>query len=365
MSSRPTRRRGNVVSASDPSAEETEDVDAVIARNLWKHHRMLPPDSKFKHNWDNMMLLFVLYTCTMVPLQLAFDDGEGFTYHDAHAVLDYLIDALFIVDIVINFRTTHYDDEHQIVLDARVVAKRYARGYFPLDLIASFPYELFFLATGESMEIDIFGVFKMPRLLRLPRAFRRLEQMSSAAIFRVMRLMGAFMMFAHWVACIWWMIGKAAYEIDDPHGTSWLRRLPYGSTALDTNTTVSPFDQQYLSSLYWSLTTLMKTPWVGPDTVAEKVYASFCVVFGAVLFATLLANVTAMVSSYDKYQAELRDRMTTLRNFSAFRRVPSALQRRMCALPPSPRARLPPPPRPPTAAPPIGAGTPTSTRTGA
>ena len=57
MSSRPTRRRGNVVSASDPSAEETEDVDAVIARNLWKHHRMLPPDSKFKHNWDNMMLL--------------------------------------------------------------------------------------------------------------------------------------------------------------------------------------------------------------------------------------------------------------------------------------------------------------------
>ena len=65
----------------------------MIARNLWKHHRMLPPDSKFKHNWDNVMLLFVLYTCTMVPLQLAFDDGEGFTYHDAHAVLDYLIDA--------------------------------------------------------------------------------------------------------------------------------------------------------------------------------------------------------------------------------------------------------------------------------
>ena len=136
---------------------------------------MLTPDSKFKHNWDNMMLLFVLYI----------DDGAAqlarsttALRHDAHAVLDYLIDALFIVDIVINFRTTHYDDEHQIVLDARVVAKRYARGYFPLDLIASFPYELFFLATGESMEIDIFGVFKMPRLLRLPRAFRRLEQMS-------------------------------------------------------------------------------------------------------------------------------------------------------------------------------------------
>ena len=105
--------------------------------------------------------------------------------------------------------------------------------------------------------------------------------------------------------------------------------MPLGSTALHESTSETSLAQQYWSSFYWSLTTLMKTPWVGPDTVAEKVYASFCVVFGAVLFATLLANVTAMVSSYDKYQAELRDRMTTLRNFSAFRRVPSALQRRM------------------------------------
>ena len=92
---------------------------------------------------------------------------------------------------------------------------------------------------------------------------------------------------------------------------------------------VTDWSQQYLSSMYWSLTTLMKTPWIGPDTVLEKLFSCVCVVLGATLFATLLGNVTALVSSYDKRHAELRDRLTTLHNFAAFRRVPLFLQRKM------------------------------------
>ena len=29
-----------------------EDVEAIIFRNLWKHHRLLPPQSRFKTFWD-------------------------------------------------------------------------------------------------------------------------------------------------------------------------------------------------------------------------------------------------------------------------------------------------------------------------
>ena len=31
---------------------DDSNVDAVIARNLWKNHRILPPNSKNKQNWD-------------------------------------------------------------------------------------------------------------------------------------------------------------------------------------------------------------------------------------------------------------------------------------------------------------------------
>ncbi len=35
---------------------DDSNVDAVIARNLWKNHRILPPTSKNKNNWDLFMV---------------------------------------------------------------------------------------------------------------------------------------------------------------------------------------------------------------------------------------------------------------------------------------------------------------------
>ena len=35
---------------------DDSNVDAVIARDLWKNHRILPPTSKFKSNWDLVMV---------------------------------------------------------------------------------------------------------------------------------------------------------------------------------------------------------------------------------------------------------------------------------------------------------------------
>ena len=45
--------------------------DREIARNLWQHHRMLPPGSRFKHHWDYAMVCLVLYNCILTPMQVA------------------------------------------------------------------------------------------------------------------------------------------------------------------------------------------------------------------------------------------------------------------------------------------------------
>ena len=89
----------------------------------------------------------------------------------------------------------------------------------------------------------------------------------------------------------------------------------------------------YMSSLYWSLTTLIKTPWVHPDTILEKVVASVIVVVGAILFAAILGNITAMINSFDKSNAQLRDIMSTLHRLIGKYDVPAKLQKRvfMCA----------------------------------
>ena len=84
-----------------------------------------------------------------------------------------------------------------------------------------------------------------------------------------------------------------------------------------------------MSSLYWSLTTLIKTPWVHPDTILEKVWASIIVVVGAIMFAAILGNITAMINSFDKSNAQLRDIMSTLHRLIGKYDVPAKLQKRV------------------------------------
>ena len=84
-----------------------------------------------------------------------------------------------------------------------------------------------------------------------------------------------------------------------------------------------------MASFYWALTTLMKTPWVGPDTIVEKVFASMAVLLGALLFAALLGNVTALMQSFERGNALKRDKMGTLHSFATSRKIPAVLQRRL------------------------------------
>ena len=108
------------------------DVDAEIARNLWKHQRMVPPGSKLRQRWDVLMLAFVLYDCVIIPVQLGWTtDGSPFIVENAGWTysMDSLIYLLCALDILVSFRTTFYDQDHQINLDVKLVAQRYRKGW--------------------------------------------------------------------------------------------------------------------------------------------------------------------------------------------------------------------------------------------
>ena len=103
--------------------QDDDDAEREIAANLWRHHRLLPPSSRFKERWDLMILLFVLYNCVAIPMQIAFAISQTIP----HLVIDYLIDVAFAVDIAINFRTAFYNEHYEMVMDKRDIAKRYIR----------------------------------------------------------------------------------------------------------------------------------------------------------------------------------------------------------------------------------------------
>jgi len=355
--------RQKTCSLSRALQDEATDVDREITHNLWKHHRMLPPASRFRHYWDYVMILLTLYNFLLTPMQLGYSRGPVFRSTgdvpttDVLLAVDCLIWVVFVCDLVVNMRTAYYDAEHELVVSSALVWKRYCDSWFTIDLLGSLPYALlayiFTIGQSDPTRTLVIAVAKMPLCLRMLRLSHKLDEMSSTGYSHVMLQMLAFILVAHWVGSLWWFIGVSQYEErHDPYitplagalpgeigearflrdgGKTWLGRVPVGSTPLSPNLTHTPFEQQYVSSLYWALTTLMKTSWVGPDTVLEKVYASGGVILGVIVFAMLLGNVSAMINSYNKRHSELRDVLTTLHNFATFRRVPAGLQRKMFA----------------------------------
>ena len=84
-------------------------------------------------------------------------------------IVERTIDGLFITHILVNFRTALHN-ESSLVTDARVIAMTYIRGWFVVDVLASFPFDL--LLSTDSSGSKASGGFRLARLLRLGRLVR-------------------------------------------------------------------------------------------------------------------------------------------------------------------------------------------------
>jgi len=211
---------------------------------------------------------------------------------------------------------------------------------------------------------------RLIRLLRLSRVVKKMDSLKGGMGLRFSFLMFWWMLIAHWIACIWWFIGRLGFRAESDryfkglppsNETSWLVRIPPVGTAetlfsvqaftdcvnsclqttnnsriqcMANNTcddnNMDPNDDgavftAWLSSFYWSFTMLMKTPFVGPDTTAEKAFSCVAVIIGAIIFALLLGQVTGIFVALQAKGAQLRDTLNTFGTFAASRKMPSRL----------------------------------------
>lgn len=67
-------------------------------------------------------------------------------------VVDLLVDIMFIIDILINFRTTYVSPTDEVVSHPSKIAVHYLRGWFLIDLVAAIPFDLLlFGATTDEV----------------------------------------------------------------------------------------------------------------------------------------------------------------------------------------------------------------------
>ena len=181
---------------------------------------VIAADAPWKSRWDWSVICLVLCTAVFIPYSFSFQH-EKITMQEA---FDYLIDFIFIIDIVFSFFTAYFDKRGDKIQDLLMIRKKYFQEWFLIDFVAAFPFEAIAIMSNLNLNVSILNLFKIPRLLRLGRLMKKLDQLAGANAFRIVKLLCGFALFTRWIACVWYFIERFQDEGNIWTGSVWLVR---------------------------------------------------------------------------------------------------------------------------------------------
>lgn len=267
-------------------------------------------------------------------------------------------------------------------------------GWFWLDLVACLPVSYIELAVnggkspqGAGGQIKAFKILrllrlaKMLRVARLKRILQRYEEqfavMHKIMIFmKLLGMMLAIMYTTHVLCCLWYVVGFTEMTNLDgeliPENVGWLEREGFivveRSAACqhrtsrvvieknlfaqahteetchaagqlwitDTETPVSTTEMvdmwtQYLTSFYWSITTLTTVGYgdISAVTNSEKVMSVFAELLGGMIFGMLVGTLSSIITQGRMAEQIYNDRMEQVGEFMRVKNVPIVLRRRV------------------------------------
>lgn len=249
-------------------------------------------------------------------------------------VIDSIVDVVFFIDIVLNFHTTFVGPGGEVVSDPKVIRKNYFKSWFLIDLLSCLPYDVF-NAFDHDEDVSnylpvcsigresltpplsavltrlspqgigsLFSALKVVRLLRLGRVVRKLDRYLEYGAAMLILLLCFYMLVAHWLACVWYSIGRS--DADSGLQYSWLWKLanvtqtPYSyvwSNESDGPELVNGPSRKtmYVTALYFTMTCMTSVGFgnVAAETDNEKIFTICMMIVAGAGTLLLLAGARA------------------------------------------------------------------------
>ena len=245
---------GAVFSSINTSKADRERIRAEsrLHANGWfgKIPIVLPWSPGYR-SWWGFTVFAAAFTIFLETYQIAFAPRGLTTQSRGSFILEYLLLAIFVVDIFVNFNLAYFDDQDKVVYDRRSIARHYLKRMFWVDLIGVFPFYPVALAISGQMGQDntttqylsMLRLFKMVRLHRVELLFLILQYSTKISLMSLtlMRNFSAALVWTHLGACVMYFIARQ-YGFGD---NTWLGSLVEDLTGFE----------RYCTSLYWSVVT--------------------------------------------------------------------------------------------------------------
>ncbi|KAE9415870.1 hypothetical protein Angca_006949 [Angiostrongylus cantonensis] len=310
--------------------------------------------STFKTIWDWSILALTFYTAFMVPFNIAFKNSDWFIYSfslreypggdiDSVALMDSIVDVIFFADILLNFHTTFVGPGGEVVIDPSIIRQNYFKSWFLIDLLSCLPYDIFYMFKRDDERIgSLFSALKVVRLLRLGRVARKLDNYLEYGAATLLLLLCAYVLVAHWLACIWFSVGEYEVRIkmDNPlFPDGWLFRLandlksPYNINLSNRTRLVGGPSRTILSisALYFTMSCMSTVGFgnIASTTDNEKVFGVCMMIISALLYAAIFGHMTTIIQQMTSATVRYHDMISNVREFIKLQEVPKELAERV------------------------------------
>ena len=143
---------------------------------------LLYPEDRAKTQWDLIVALALIVTCSVTPVRIAFYEADDLFW----TVFNSTIDLLFAVDIIVIFFTATYDDDFVLVDNLGRIASMYLGGWFLLDLLAIFPFDQGY-GGDNAKDSNSSHINGMARITRLGRMYKLIKLTRLIRVLKVIK----------------------------------------------------------------------------------------------------------------------------------------------------------------------------------
>ncbi|KAL3668555.1 hypothetical protein V7S43_006638 [Phytophthora oleae] len=277
--------------------------------------RMIDPLGRFRLFWDLTSISFIFYNAIVLPFKASFDVNA------VDNPFETFLDVFFLIDIILTFNTA-VEKEGSIRYNRRLVAEKYLKTWFAIDLVAALPYGYIFSDSGNysatlRKSVKLLRLVRLLRLLRISRILRRIQNaiFIRSTLSSLMKYCLMVIFINHWFSCTFHAIG--ASNIDN----SWIR------TQRLEEPTADKWDR-YVAALYFSVQTLSTIGFgdVAPQSANERLFCVFAMIVGGGIFAYGITNIVELVSSLTIQETVFRQKLDEVNEYMSARELPVKLR---------------------------------------
>jgi len=241
--------------------------------NCYQFSWVVHPHSIQRRVWDVLSAAFVLIDLLLLPLwvfNLTIVALKG---------LEVAGIAFWVLDIGMSFRTGFFVGM-QLEMNAKSIAKRYAKGQFLFDLFIVV-IDAVFTGGFQAARVQRFArcarivrTFKASRITALSEYDVSLPMYSCIYFAKVSAMLG---ISVHYMACAWYFIGRRSKD-------GWVYAMGYEGKG---------FLFLYMDAARWTLAQINgRTDQEVQRTMAERMYTSACAMLGIMFMSLIVSKLT-------------------------------------------------------------------------